>query len=95
MMTTVYVIATDPDNQLPADMWRDYTAAIRRVLDEHAERVQGVWQSPTSAAWPSQCIAIRIAEPRMPDLRKALASVRAFYGLHSIVWAVADTHLYL
>lgn len=94
-MTTVYVVAGDPDRRLSGDEWRDYTSAVHRAIDEHAARIHGTWQSAPGDAWPSKAIAFRIADEQMPALRAALAAVRASYGLRSIVWAVADTHLYL
>ncbi|MBF8186332.1 hypothetical protein ITP53_11340 [Nonomuraea sp. K274] len=94
-MTTLYVVAGDPDRQLSPDMWREYLTALRRAIEKHATRIQGSWQSDPADAWPSVCLAVRVQLDALPGLRASLSSVRAFYGLPSIALAVADTHLFL
>lgn len=94
MMATVYVVIGDPDGRLSASGFVEYYDATVRAIADHAERVHGRWRSEPADP-PSACVAFRVAEAAVANLKTALAAVRAHYGQRSVAWAEAQTTYFL
>lgn len=90
-LTTVYVSIGNSDDKLTQLLWSEFVEDVIQNVTEWAEQIYGVWYSEPSSPYQNACVAFSISNVVVPELRKALTTIREHYNQDSIAWAEAPT----
>ncbi len=87
---TVYASIGNSDDKLTQAEWSGFTQRFANEVNQHADRVHGVWYSAPDSRYQNACACFEVTEKRAAYLRECLALACRDFRQESIAWAVVQ-----
>lgn len=87
---TVYASIGNSDDRLTQAQWSGLTRRLANEVNQHADRVHGVWYSAPDSRYQNACACFEVTEKRAAYLRECLALACRDFRQESIAWAVVQ-----
>lgn len=89
-LLTVYASIGNSDDKLTQAEWSGFTQRLANEVNQHADRVHGVWHSAPDSRYQNACVCFEITQERAAYLRECLALACRDFRQDSIAWAVVQ-----